>query len=401
MRTAPAKRRVCLIAHARYPVGEPRAERAAIAARDAGYAVTVVCLRSEGEAGTEVVDGVLVRRLPVSHKRGSRISRMLLEYPAFALLATVHVMALHVRRPFAVVEAHAPPDFLAVAGLIPRLFGARLVLDIRDLSPHLWDARFGGGTAARRAAALLRSVERLACRIADDVVTVHEPYRRELVRHGVEADKVVVVMNTPDERLVRPIAAAARASHDPARPFTVAYHGTITSWYGVDLLIRALALVRETGFAARGVVLGEGDALPDVEALAEELSLAEHVDFSERYLPLEEALRVVACASCGVIPNLSSELNRFILSNKLFEYVALGIPVVVARLETIAAHFDDGEVTFFEPGNERSLAAALKWVAEHPAEAAEKAARAKRRASAYSWPVSRTAYIGVLEGARG
>ena len=65
-------------------------------------------------------------------------------------------------------------------------------------------------------------------------------------------------------------------------------------------------------------------------------------------------------------------------------------------METLAAHFSSDEVTFFEPGDVESLAEAIAWVAEHPAEAREKAERATRRAEAYSWPASRERLLKAL-----
>ena len=70
---------------------------------------------------------------------------------------------------------------------------------------------------------------------------------------------------------------------------------------------------------------------------------------SGRYLPQAEVLAAVQSAHVGVIPNLSSRLNRFALSSKMFEYVALGVPVVSADLPTIREHFSDEEVLFFRP----------------------------------------------------
>jgi glycosyltransferase involved in cell wall biosynthesis len=102
-----------------------------------------------------------------------------------------------------------------------------------------------------------------------------------------------------------------------------------------------------------------------------------------------------------VIPNLPTELNRFALSTKLFEYIELGLPAVVARLETLEAHFGDDEVTFFEPGDATSLAAALRWIAAHPAEAEAKAQRARERvARQYSWALSRARYLAATAGDR-
>ena len=383
---------VCMVVHAYYPIGEPRVQREARAARDAGYDVEVLCLRGEGEPARETVDGVAVRRLPLAHVRGAGVGRLVYEYVAFALLAALAV-AFRRRAPYA-VHVHTPPDFLAVAALPAKARGARVLLDIHDLSPHMWEARFAPGLKRRVVVGALRATERAACALADAVVTVHEPYRRELVADGVREDSIAVVMNSPDDQLVERAGAGVEPPRDGA--FTVAYHGTITAWYGVDLMIEALAVARERVPEIRGVVLGEGDALASARELAESRGLADRISFSGSYLPIEEALRRVASASCGVIPNRPTTLNRFALSSKLFEYVALGVPAVVARLETLAAHFSDDEVTFFEPGDARSLADALAWVAANPDEARAKVERAARRADGYSWQRNRERYLGVL-----
>jgi glycosyltransferase involved in cell wall biosynthesis len=398
--SAAARRQLVLITHARYPTGEPRAERAAKAARDAGYRVQVIALRQPGEPPRELVDGVQVLRLRIRHVRGAGALRIALEYISFTVLATAATIALRRRVPVHVVEVHAPPPFLIIAGILPRLLGAKLLLDIRDLSPHLWNARFAGRPATRLAERILWAMERLACTISDRVITVHEPYRSEIVRHGVSATKVAVVMNTPDEALLMQIPPALVTSRQNGS-FTVAYHGTITEWYAVDLLIRAIAEVRASiDLDLRGVILGEGDRLPLVRELADDLGVGERVFFSSRYLPMAEALQIVSHADAGVVPNRPSEINRFILPNKLFEYVALGIPVVVPHLETIVAHFDPDEVNFFEPGNVCSLAGAIRSIAAYPHEAARKAMRAKLRMDAYSWRGNRDHYLAVLEEPR-
>lgn len=382
-----------MIVHAYYPLGEPRVEREARAAKEAGYSVDVVALRQPGEAARETVDGISVWRLPLRHVRAAGAARLLYEYGAFTLLASIAVARSHWRTPIAVCHVHAPPDFLLLAGAVPRLLGARLVLDIHDLSPHMYGARYAGLTE-RFASRILTGIERAACRSADGVLTVHEPYRRELIADGVSPAKVYVVMNAVDEAVIERVQTSAATPADGT--FTVAYHGTINPWYGVDLIVEALARVRDKIPDARALVLGDGDALPSVRALSESMGVGDCIEFSGQYLPLADALGAVAGANCGVIPNRPSTLNRFALSSKLFEYVALSIPVVVSRLETLADHFAEDEVTFFEPGDADALAAAVLWVAQHPREACSKARRARERASAYSWQQNRERYLRML-----
>jgi glycosyltransferase involved in cell wall biosynthesis len=375
-------------------VGEPRVEREAKAARDAGFGVEVVCLRGPGEPRREIIDGVAVRRLPLAHKRGASVVQTLLEYVGFTLMA---LALLTFRRCPSVVHVHNPPDFLVAAAIPLKLRGATLLFDVHDLTPHMYDVRSAGRRGAKPVVAALRLVQRAACAVSDQVITVHEPYRRELVADGADAAKVTVVMNSADERLVARVIAEQQETASTEQPFTIAYHGTITGWYGVDLLVEALAQLRNGSSSARAVILGAGDALDEARTRAAELGVSERVEFSGCYLPIEQALAKVAGADCGVIPNRPSTLNRFALSSKLFEYVALGIPVVVARLETLAAHFGPDHVTFFEPGDSESLAAALDWVARHPDEASAKAHRAKQHATRYSWTANRERYVALLD----
>jgi len=371
-----------MIVHSRYAPGEPRGEREARAAVEAGYSVDVICLRSPHEVKSETVDGIRIRRLPVQHIRGAGAIRSVSEYLGFTVRASIAALRLHRERSIDVVYVHAPPDFLIVTALLPRLLGSRVVLDIHDLSPHLFNARFGSTRWARPLERILRAVERGACSLADRVITVHDPYRNELAANGVPPEKIAVVMNAPTtEALELARSAAANGQHSEA--FVVAYHGTLTHWYGVDLLVEAIARLDDRIPQLRGLILGEGDALSSLEALARREGVASSIDFPDSLVSHGEALCRVAGASCGVIPNRPSRLNRFALSSKLLEYVSLGIPVVVSRLETLAAHFASDEVTFFEPGDADALAEAIAWVAEHPAEAREKGERARVRAEAY------------------
>src|SRR2546429_7802929 len=85
---------VCMIVPSHYPVGEPRAEREALAAVDAGYAVDVICLRWPDEAESETLDGIRITRLPVQHVRGAGVLRSIREYVGFALRATVTALKI-------------------------------------------------------------------------------------------------------------------------------------------------------------------------------------------------------------------------------------------------------------------------------------------------------------------
>jgi glycosyltransferase involved in cell wall biosynthesis len=376
-----------MVLHGPYP--EPRVAREAAAALDAGYAVEVVAMKRIGEPAREVVDDVLVTRLPVHHVQGAHIGRMVAEYLAFTALATAVVGRRAVSRRYDVVHVHNPPDFLIAAAVVPRLLGSRVIFDVHDRSPDMFAMRFPERTGAG-ARAILQRLERLATAFADSVVTVHDAYLRELVAHGTPSEKATVVMNSLDERLLP--SPKPRTS----RPFRVVYHGTVTPHYGVHLLVEAVAEAVEQGVDLRVEIIGGGDSVPDLKRRVRELGLSDRTTIEGRFLPHKAVLELVNGASAGVIPNLPTPLNRFALSSKLFEYVVLGVPVISAALPTIREYFDDSEVLFFQPGDARSLAEALVAVARDPVGAESRAERARRRYQNYRWELSAGEYIAIL-----
>ena len=380
-----------MVVHGPYPVGEPRVAREVRTALDEGYEVDVVAMRRPGDAPEELVDGARVLRLPLDHRRGRGTLGVVWEYAGFAALASLRVATLTARRRYALVQVHNPPDFLMLAAVLPKLLGARIIFDIHDLSPDMFAMRFEGRRGAAAADRALRVIERWATRFADAVVTVHEPYRRELISRGVPAAKTSVVMNSLDERLLPPPATGPRNDG-----FRIVYHGSITPPYGVHLLVEAVAKITDELPDVALEIYGEGDAAPAVRARAEELGISERVKMSGRYLPLREVLEHVRWGSVGVIPNLPTRLNRFALSSKLFEYVALGVPVVVANLPTLAEHFSEQEVLFFEAGDAGALADALLAVARDGTSARARADAARRRYEDYRWPLNSRRYAALL-----
>jgi len=384
------KRCLCMVLHGPYPLGEPRVAREARVASELGFEVDVLALRQPGEARSETIDGVTVHRLPVRHRRGCGALRMFAEYLGFAALASTW-LALHPRRR-RIVQVHNPPDFLAFAGLIPKLLGNRLILDIHDLSPDIFSMRFDGKRGSRIADRLLRLTEKTAAGLANQVITVHEPYRRELIARGVKSDNVSVVINSLDETLL-PAPNMLKESDS----FRVVYHGTITHWYGVETIIEAAAQVLSEITHLQIELYGEGDALPAVRELVSRHGLDDRFFSSDAYLPHRETLAAVAGASVGVIPNRANRLNRFALSSKLFEYVMLGIPVACSRLPTLQEHFAEDELLFFESGNPADLARAFVLIAQDPAGAAQRAERARARCKEYSWQRNAERYAALLD----
>jgi glycosyltransferase involved in cell wall biosynthesis len=378
-----------MVVHAYYPVGETRVQRQAAALRAAGFDVDVICLKGDGEARTDVVDGVSVRRLPVGRHRGSGMLVQLVEYLVFLILAATIVGWRHLRDRYHTVQVHNLPDALVFSAIVPKLTGTPVILDVHDLMPEFFRARTGLGPR-HPLVRLVSWEERLSVRFADHVITVTEGWRKTLVARCGIAD-VSVVMNLADPTMFRPRGAMVESD-----VFSIVYHGTFTERYGVLLLVRAVEQLSRSVDGVRLQLLGDGDIRPELERLTHALGVESFVTLSDGMLETEAVVPVIESASVGVVPNLSNVFTDGLLPTKLLEYVAVGVPVVAARTPMIAEYFSDEQIAFFEPGDEAGLATALAKL-HADTDLRDSLARA---ASAFNrihnWPAESARYVELV-----
>jgi glycosyltransferase involved in cell wall biosynthesis len=366
--------------------------REAEALLEHGFRVDVVCLRAAGEARRELVGGVEVFRLPVAHRRAG-LFRYAAEYAAFFTLAALRVAHLHLRRRYAVIQVNTMPDVLVFTALLPRLMGTPVVLDMHEVIPELYAAKFGKPMDSYPVR-LLAGAERVSTWFADCVLTVSEPTRRVLEGRGIAPGKLSVVMNAPDERLFQHTATDRVTVANQA--VTLISHGTLAERYGFQTAIIAVALLADAQRDVRLLVVGTGDYETTLRNLARELGVEPRVTFTGRRT-LEEVAELLPSADIGVVANESNVFTDLVLPTKLMEYVAVGVPVVVARTPAVEEYFDDTMVTFFEAGDAASLADAVLDLSRDAARAQAKVTHARAQfLTNYNWSAMGAEYAGII-----
>jgi glycosyltransferase involved in cell wall biosynthesis len=333
------------------------------------------------------LNGVEVHRLPVEHRRGS-VLRYAWEYAAFTALALLKVASLHLRRRFQVVEVDNMPDILLLSALVPRLTGARLIFYVFDNMPELLQVTRGVGPR-HPLFRLLATVERLAATVADRVVVTQEIARRIMQSRGIPANKLTVVLNSADEAIFTPRPPRGRPRRR-GEAFEIVSHGVILERYGLQVLIDALPEIAQEIPEVRVQIFGEGEYRAELEARARRNGVAHLVRF-RGFVPQEELLESLSHADLGYVGMLCDVM----LSNKLMEYVALGVPVVLSRWPTFEHYFPDDAVTYFQPGRPDDLARAIRAIYQDPERARARAERAAALYAGYRWSVQREVYLGI------
>lgn len=385
------RRRLCMVVHAYYPLMETRVQREAELLLDRGWQVDVVCLRLPDEAEREVVNGVTVHRLPAGRRTAPSLAAQLAEYLAFFARAAVALTRLHARRDYDVVQVHNLPDFLVFAAFIPRLAGARIVLDIHDLMPEFMAARTGRSPRSP----LVRAValqERASAAFAHHVITVTATWRRVLAERGTPLRKTSVVMNLADPRHFRPCPPRPA---DPGR-FRLVYHGTLTPRYGLDVAIGAVAGLRAEIPEIELLIHGQGPDRDRLAALVADLGVGDAVRIQETVLPVGELATMLCDADVGLVPYRRDVFTDGILPTKLLEYMAIGLPTIASRTPAIDAHADPAAVELFTPDDVDDLSRAIRRLHDPAVRAALKAGTARMR-ERFDWTRQADAYAATVE----
>jgi len=384
---------VCFVSQRTYPV-DPRLTTETQALQKAGYEVDLICMRGPGEPSVCVLDGLNVYRIPsLARKRGGQL-RYMAEYISFLVLSVFVVAWLHLRKRYKVVHVTNLPDFLMMAALIPRLLGAKTIFDVRECTPEMYGDRFQA-TAHGGAIKLMGRIEQFSVRLAHAVVTCTEQQRQALISRGTKPDKVLVVLNVSSADFMSHPQLPDRAN-EPDGSFRIVTHGTIIKRYGHEILIRAMPHVIEKIPHAHLEILGRGKLQPELERLVESLGLTRVVTFGG-FVPDDELIRRLRIAHCGVVPLFRTAESDLIHTFKMFDYVALGIPVVISYTTAVAAYFDESCVSFFTAGNERELAQAIVDLYEHPEQRYEQAKNALKTFEQYAPATQQAAYRNVVQ----
>jgi glycosyltransferase involved in cell wall biosynthesis len=351
-----------------YYATDPRPRREAEALQLAGMEVDVVCLRQDaGEPRHERLGGVHIHRVPLKRRRAGKLTYAF-QYFSFFVSAFLLLTWWRLRRRYDLVHVHNMPDFLVFSALLPKILGARIILDLHDPMPELMVTIFGLKTDSV-GVRLLKLTEKLSIRFADQVLTVNQACKEIFSARSCAAEKIQVLMNVPDEKIFKYRSCLDHSERDPARPFVVMFHGSIVERNGLDIAVEALRLLRANVPAAELWIYGANT--PFLNKVMDSVAPNDSGN-GLRYLgqkSLEEIVAAIQMCDVGVIPNRNNAFTEINTPTRIFEYLSLGKPVISPRAKGITDYFGPGDMIYFELGDAADLARQLEFVYRQPAQA--------------------------------
>jgi len=389
-------RRAAVLLFSHYPA-DPRPRRAAEALAAEGMAIDVICLQeSPTDARHERINGVNVFRVPLKRHRGSKMSYVG-QYSAFILTAFVCLACRSLTRRYNLVHVHNMPDVLVFSALVPKMLGTKVILDLHDPMPELMETIFKL-RADSMSVRLLKQLEKWSISFADSVLTVNLACKKIYSSRSCRPEKINVVLNSPDDEIFQFRAPTLRAVNGKRSngSFVILYHGSLVRRNGFDLALEALERLSGSIPDVRLRVCGQQTAYFDsVMKVAEESGLKERIDYLGAR-SIEQIVDDIDTCHLGIIPNHRNIFTEINTPTRIFEYLALGKPVIAPRAEGIQDYFGDRDLLFFKLGDASDLAERIEFAYNHPQEVDEIVKRGQAVYQAHTWRHERSILLQTV-----
>ena len=387
-------KRAAMVVLSHYP-NDPRVRRAAETLIDEGMTVELICVKRNKEEPTrDRFNNVEILRLPFQRRRGGRLVYAW-NYLSFLTISFVLLALRSLTRRYDLVHVHNMPDVLVFSALVPKILKAKVILDLHDPMPELMQTIFQMDEASR-GVRILKVLEKLSISFADAAITPNKACRKIFSSRSCPAEKLGVVMNSPDEKIFAFRPTPVASSMVRTRPFVIMYHGTLVERLGLGLAVEAVNRVRQ--------------AVPDVELriygactpyLKEVLTLVKNQSYQDwvRYLgpkTLEQIVQAIDDCDVGVVPNLRSVFTQISTPTRIFEFLARGKPVIAPAAPGVLEYFAKGSLVCFELGDATDLARQLEFVIRHPAAVGEITRHGQQVYLAHRWSREREHLVELV-----
>lgn len=387
-------KRVGLVVLSSYP-HDPRPRRVADAMVQQGMAVDYICQKDANAPSRERHQGIDVFRIPIQHRRAGKLNYSY-EYSAFILASAGILLQRSMSRRYDLIYINNMPDALVACALLPKFMGAKVILDLHDPMPELMTTIFGADPNGRTIR-MIKWFEKWSMARAHQVVTVNIACQKVFAARSCPLKKIGVIMNSPDEKIFPFHAARSWPVYqgESGRPFIVMYHGSLVERNGVDLAVEAMAQLRDMPHVQLHI-FGKGTPfLERVMQTVRERGLENNV-YALGHRPLEDIVEAIRNCHLGVIPNQRNAFTDINTPTRIFEYLALGKPVVAPRTPGIEDYFDRESLLFFDSGNAEELAAKIRFAASNPDPIVQITERGQQVYNDHRWERERDTLIEIV-----
>jgi colanic acid biosynthesis glycosyl transferase WcaI len=273
----------------------------------------------------EVIDGVLVTRVPLYPSHGQSGVGRIINYVSFAAASLFYGLFL-AKRPDVIYAYHPPLTIGFVASIIRFFRRVPVVYDVQDMWPDTLSAT--GMFSNARALKVVSKGCDWVYRSVDHIAVLSPGFRRLLIERGVPEEKIDVIYNwCAEDTVTRSIGLLPAGFPDTAN-FRVLFAGNMGKAQALDSVIEAAKILQSRAVPVTFIFLGGGVEVTRLQNKAAEEGL-QNVVFLPA-VPMAEVGDYLSSADALLVHLKNDPLFSITIPSKTQAYMAAGKPILMA-----------------------------------------------------------------------
>lgn len=280
-----------------------------------------------------------------------------LEYPLFFLFSFFYLTLLHIKKRYRVIHIHNMPDFLVFSALMPKLLGAKVILDMHDPMPELYMSKYGVNKNAF-IVKTIKLIEGIAFRFANSLITANYNFQKIFIqRHPLIKNRINVIRNFPDEKIF-----AIHKKKLQEKDFILLYMGTIEERYNLIPAIKTIPIlikrIPSLKFNIYPRIKTEGSYQMMIKEKISQLGISDYVKILPP-IPVEKLADKIAKSSVGILLLKKDVFTENIVPVKLLEFMKMGVPVIATKTKSLSETFPQNALYYINNNSPKNITTAV------------------------------------------
>ncbi len=339
--------KILMLLENEFPPDE-RVEKEALSLIEAGFEVHVACNSRRGKKKEEDYKGIHIHRKnlsPIMYK----LSAAVLVLPFYFWYWKSFVRQLRQKYSFNAVHVHDLP-LSRIGYFMKNKYGVRLICDQHEYYSNwiVHTAHYNTflGKIVKKLSRWY-AYEKKYLNNADLVITVAEPLLQTYINeHDIPSEKIICLPNIPLKKVFNTKNVSQEVMDNYKGRFVLIYIGNMDILRGIDLIISSLPELKKTIPNIKLLLIGPCRGGYDPKFTARKYDVEQYVEMLD-WRPVEQLPSYIAASDIGIFtpPVNREEINKTI-ATKIYQYIAMGKPVIVSNARLMKEFVEANEVGF-------------------------------------------------------
>jgi len=190
-----------------------------------------------------------------------------------------------------------------------------------------------------------KRLEIQACRDATTIIALSDIVKEELIKRGIQTEKIYVVPNGVDTNKIVPQIKNQQilSKFGWNGNFIVGFIGSVVDYEGLPLLVKAAKKIEKLGYGnLRYLIIGDGNDLENLKQEVQKQGLSQLFIFTGR-VPYKDVEKYYSVIDIACYPRLNWEVCSIVSPKKPFESMSYGIPIISSSIRANSYFIEDGE----------------------------------------------------------